>query len=249
MLRKKHKRAKNHVIIVTSDAVDANVKQFRIKPWVLQVIILLLCIVIGVLIGYLHYEEKIWAAMSQKNLTLQETLQETTEELAVVKNTLEQEQKQAEAQITELNEKVLILSNTVNQKVESEKALIAQLEGLSLPTEFPLTGSASMEIVEEEKPMCIFTASIGTTVVATAGGTVTAVNDDEEYGHNIWVDHGNGYVTIYKNKGDVTVKPGDSVVQGSTLYIVGDEEEIKLAYQMQKDGVYINPTDMLAISG
>ena len=32
-------------------------------------------------------------------------------------------------------------------------------------------------------------------VVATAAGTVTAVNDDGDYGHNIWVDHGNGYVT------------------------------------------------------
>lgn len=245
MLRKKHTRKMNHVIIVTSDAVDASVKQIRIRPWVLQVIILVLCIIIGALIGYLNYEEKIWAAMSQKNLTLQDTIKELEDN----NDAIEQEKKEAEAKIDELNEQILILSNTVNQKVESEKALLAQLESQSMPTEFPLNGSASMEVDTEGDPKCIFTASIGTTVVATAKGTVTAVNEEEENGHNVWVDHGNGYVTIYKNKGEVTVKSGDNVVQGSTLFVVGEDEDAKLVYQVQKDGVYINPIDILSISG
>ena len=100
----------------------------------------------------------------------------------------------------------------------------------------------------EDVPICVFTASQGTTVVATASGTVTAVNDDAEYGHNVWVDHGNGYVTIYRNQGDPSVKQGDSVVQGTTLFLIG-ESNTRLGYQMMKDGSYINPMDMLAISG
>lgn len=96
--------------------------------------------------------------------------------------------------------------------------------------------------------MCIFTAADGAMVVATAAGTVTAVNDDGDYGHNIWVDHGNGYVTIYRNPGEVKVKQGERVNQGTTLFLVTGEDS-KLGYQMMKDGVYIDPMEMLAING
>ena len=244
MQRKKHKRKMNHVVIVTSDAVDASVKQFRIRPWVLQTIILLLCVVIGVLIGVLMYEEQIWSAVKRSNNEKQETILVLEEE----KQVLNEEKKQLESEISELNDKIQILSNTVNEKVQNENELTAQLEQHSLPTDFPLNGSAAMEEITEGDPMCVFTASVGITVVATASGTVTAVNDDGEYGHNIWVDHGNGYVTIYRNQGDAMVKQGDSVVQGTTLFMIG-EDNTKLGYQMLKDGTYINPMDMLAISG
>jgi len=89
---------------------------------------------------------------------------------------------------------------------------------------------------------------VGVTVVATASGTVSAVNDDGEYGHSVWVDHGNGYITIYRNQGEVIVKQGDTVAQGTTIYMIG-EENTKLGYQMLKDGNYISPMDMLSISG
>ena len=147
-----------------------------------------------------------------------------------------------------LNETIQILSDTINQKTQNENELSEQLQKQTTPTEFPLTGSATMEEVTEGNPMCIFTATDGAMVVATAAGTVTAVNDDSEYGHNIWVDHGNGYVTIYRNSGEIKVKQGETVTQGTTLFLVG-EENSKLGYQMLKDGVYINPMEMLTISG
>ncbi|WP_318709261.1 peptidoglycan DD-metalloendopeptidase family protein [Candidatus Acetatifactor stercoripullorum] len=241
MESKKHKRKTNHVVIVTSDAVDANVRQFRIKPWLLQTIIVILCVVLGAFIGYFIYEERIWVdtwkTVNQKNTEL-------TDQITL----LEEEKQELQAQVESQNEKIQILSETVNQKTQSESELARQLEEQSLPTEFPLTGSASMEEAQEGDPICVFTASAGTMVVAAASGTVTAVNDDGEYGHNVWIDHGNGYVTIYRNQGDVMVNQGDSVVQGTTLFLIG-EENTTLGYQMMKDGAYINPMDMLAISG
>lgn len=237
MQDKKHKRKMNHVVIVTSDAVDANVKQFRIRPWVLQVIILVLCVIIGMLIGYVAYEDKLWNAAGRKNAELQETMKQ-----------LEDEKSALESQIDGLNEQIQILSDTVNQKVQNENELTAVLEGQSTPTEFPLTGSASVQEVTDGDPMCVFSASVGTTVVATASGTVTAVSDDPEYGHSVTIDHGNGYVTIYRNKGETTVKQQDEVVQGTTLFVIGEDNTV-LGYQMMKDGVYINPMEMLAISG
>lgn len=244
MQRKKHKRKMSHVVIVTSDAVDASVKQFRIRPWMLQTVIFVLCVIIGGLIGVLIYEGQIWDAVSRSNIEKQETILQLEEEKLV----LNDEKEALETQIAELNDKIQILSDTVNEKVQSENELAAQLEKQSLPTEFPLNGSASMEEVTEGDPICVFNASVGITVVATARGTVSAVNDDSEYGHNVWIDHGNGYITIYRNQGDAMVKKGDTVVQGTTLFMIG-EDNAKLGYQMLKDGAYINPMDMLAISG
>lgn len=241
---KKHKRKTNHVVIVTSDAVDANVKQFRIKHWLLRVIIGVLCVVIGGLVGCLIYEEELWKAANQHSNELRNAMKILEDE----KQVLQDEKDALMLEIENLNEQIVILSETVNQKVQTETELLAALEGQYLPTEFPLTGSASMEEIKEGNPICVFTASTGIMVVSTAGGTVTAVNDDGEYGHNVWIDHGNGYVTIYRNKGDVIVKQGDEVVQGTTIFLIG-EDNTTLGYQMMKDGAYISPMEMLAISG
>lgn len=237
MHSKRHKRKTNHVVIVTSDAVDANAKQFKIRPWILQMIILILCIIIGGLIGYFLYEEKLWAIARARNSEQQETVAE-----------LEDENFSLQSQIDSLNDQIQILSDTVNQKVQAENELASALENQSLPTEFPLNGSASMQEVTEGDPMCLFTASEGVMVVATASGTVTAVSDDADYGHSVWIDHGNGYVTIYRNKGDAIVKVGDEVVQGTSLFLV-TKDNTALGYQMKKDDVFINPMEMLAISG
>lgn len=244
MLRIKHKHNADHVVIVSSDAADPNVKQFRIKPWMLKAIIILLCVIIGTMIGYLVYEDQFWDAMSARNKELQEEIVRLEGELL----DLEEEKGKVEDHVEELNEQIVILSQTVNEKIAVEEELKAQLEGQRIPTEFPLTGSAAMAMGVSEQPLCIFTASVGSTVVATAGGSVIAVNDDEDYGHSVWVDHGNGYITIYRNKGDVIVKLGDSVVCGTSLFLIG-EDNTELGYQMQKDGEYIDPMDMLAING
>jgi septal ring factor EnvC (AmiA/AmiB activator) len=245
---KKHKRKTSHVVILTSDAVDANVKQFRIKPWVTQLLVGGVCILIGAALGYVLYEEQIWQKAVERNGELHATIKELEDENEALLTEMEALHTKYQTEIDGLNGQILILSETVNQKVQIESELAAKLDGQMLPTEFPLTGSASMQEVSEGDPLCIFVASVGDMVVATAGGTVTAVNDDVEFGHNVWVDHGNGYITIYRNKGEAIVKQGDKVVQGTSLFLIG-EDNTGLGYQMLKDGNYISPMEMLAISG
>lgn len=244
MLRDKHKRKISHVVLVTSNATDGDVKQFHVNSRILWLIIILLCTIIGAMLGYIINEERIWQAVSNRSDEQQARIQS----LETANAQLQTDKLKLETEIADLNETVQILSETVSQKTKSEAELIEQLESQSMPTEFPLNGSASMEESLEGDPVCIFTASLGTTVVATARGTVIGVNDDLDYGHNIWIDHGNGYVTIYRNGGEPQVQQGDSVVGGTALFVIEEGKE-KLGYQMMKDGMYLNPMEMLSISG
>ncbi len=245
MLRDKHKRKTSHVVLVTSDAVDSGVKQFRISSRLLWILICVLCILIGILIGYIAYEERIWSAMDRRS-DIQEqqisTLQEANEKLRAEKLNLESEMADQEKTIQ-------ILSETINQHTKTIQELQGILDKQSTPTEFPLSGSAAMETVDEgDEKICIFTAAVGKTVTATAAGTVVEAEEDEEYGYRIVVDHGNGYMTIYRNGSGPLVRLGDSVYVGTALYEIKKKHE-KLGYQIMKDGVYINPEEMLSISG
>lgn len=233
----RHKRKKHQMVLLTSDAADTGVEQISYHPWRLWVVIMILCVFLGVFIGYFYFEKDILLARNAEAAAQQETI-----------DRLETEKAELESEIVNLKDTVQILSETVTQKTMNENQLSEQLEKQTMPTEFPLTGSATMEMVSEGDPMCIFSAGAGAMVVATAGGTVTAVNDDGEYGHNIWVDHGNGYVTIYRNSGEVKVKQGEAVTQGTTLFLISDENG-RLGYQMLKDGAYIDPMEMLNING
>ena len=62
------------------------------------------------------------------------------------------------------------------------------------------------------------------------------------------MDHGNGYTTIYRCAGEVKVRQGETVTQGATLFVITDDDS-KLGYQMTRDGAYISPMEVLAISG
>ncbi len=257
MEHRKHKRnTKNHVIIVTSDAADADVRQIRLKPWLLQTLIIVGCVVLGAVIGYFVNERAIRRFVNRKTDAQQvviEELEGTIDQLETQKAQGQEENQALQGQILELqkeienlNAQIAVLSETVNQKTESENELLERLASQSIPEEYPLTGSANIE--ESDSNISIFVASAGSTVVATASGTVTAINDEAEFGHNVWVDHGNGYVTVYRNQGDVLVKLGDAVAHGTTIFLIGSDNT-RFGYQIMLDGEYIDPMEMLSISG
>ena len=249
MGEKQRKRTTNHVIIVTSDAVDANVRQFKIRTWVLGVIVVFLFAVFGALLGYLFYEERIWQTAIDKSNQQLHAMEALAQENDQVKSELEARELELTQKIQSLQDEVQVLSTTLNQKVESEKNLIEEIDKMSYPTGFPINGSASaIETEGDDRPVAKISATEGIMVVATAKGTVIDVNDDLEYGHNIWVDHGNGYVTVYRNANDPLVKQGDLVYQGTALFLIGEGESF-VGYQIMLDGNYLNPLDLIEIKG
>lgn len=237
MQNRKHKRKVSRIVIFTSDAVDAKTRQLKIHPFTAMLLTLFFCCLAGCMIGYVIYGKQLWDKQNEKVMMQAELMA-----------SLEEEKNLLEVEIENLNDNIKVLSSVVNEKSQTAEELQEELTLQSLPTDYPLTGSAGIEEVTAGYPMVVFTASEGITVIASGKGTITAIEQDETYGNKITVDHGNGYVSIYCNKGEPKVKVGDEVAKGSTLYLIGEDNK-EMAYQILKDGHYINPTDMLSING
>lgn len=238
----------DHVVIVTSEAEGASVKKFRIKRWVVVTVIVCVCVLVGAAIGYFINEERIWLAANAKIDAYKkevETLNATLEAERVANQALKAEY---ESEIAGLNNKLGILSETINQNVEEMELLKEEVSSYVTPTLLPLTGSASIEVSEELGPMCTFRAGDGALIVTTAAGVVSELVKDPDLGYRVVLDHGNGYVTIYYNQGEPMVNVGDNVRQGTTLFVV-EAINTQLIYQIAIDGVFVNPLEVMQISG
>lgn len=171
----------------------------------------------------------------------------------------------------ELQASVQVLSSTVNLQAERQE----EAAKLSIPTEFPVTGKVSMlevtqaqidakqqeaanaeegqevEQLASDKPIMIFTVTdinSGSSVIAAGSGTVTAVEEDPLYGKVVEIDHGNGYVSYYRNAGAAKVAVGDNVTRGTVLFVVGANNNI-IGFQITLDGQYIDPAIVVDIAG
>ena len=106
---------------------------------------------------------------------------------------------------------------------------------------------------DEVRPMLLFDADEEVSVVAAGGGIVCHREKDNEYGYQVHIDHGNGYVTIYRSGTQPKVSLGDEVARGALLFEMEEDEDNdladNLAYQVTKDGIYIVPTEVLEING
>jgi murein DD-endopeptidase MepM/ murein hydrolase activator NlpD len=92
-----------------------------------------------------------------------------------------------------------------------------------------------------------------TTIVKSAeDGTVKSIKNDPRYGTTVVIEHTNGYVTVYSNlltaefvKEDETVEKGQTIgtVGNTAVFEIADESH--LHFEILKDNVYLNPSDIL----
>lgn len=94
--------------------------------------------------------------------------------------------------------------------------------------------------------------TLGTKVIATANGTVSAVFQDDFMGTVVEIDHGNGLVSQYASLAEVpTVKVGDAVKTGTVIGSVGttaaaeNGRQPHLHFAMYQDGNPVDPHDYL----
>ena len=166
--------------------------------------------------------------------------------------------------------KVSSLEETLSRKEEQEHELVAAHEENYIPRGFPMSGAAQIkeedtaaqdeqdETDENENTLkveankewkeLIFVAAEGTKVVATAPGTVKEVREAEGEVSYVIIDHGNGYVTTYRNLGSPIVEEGSQIVKGVALFLVG-EDNTETGYSIRKDDSYVDPLELIEIKG
>jgi len=90
--------------------------------------------------------------------------------------------------------------------------------------------------------------SIGSSVLAAAGGTVSFAGWDGGYGKCIVINHGNGLSTRYAHLSSIQVSDGQSVSRGQTIGLrgsTGNSTGPHLHFEVLSGGSFVNPLNYL----
>ena len=85
-------------------------------------------------------------------------------------------------------------------------------------------------------------------VVSVLDGTVLSVNNNDLLGNTIEIKHDNKYISVYQGLSTITVKEGDTVLQGQVLGKSGaskinNDLGNHLHFELFKNGQVINPEE------
>ncbi|MDE6994556.1 MAG: M23 family metallopeptidase [Lachnospiraceae bacterium] len=233
----RRKRKTNYMLMLFMDSKEGRIRQMGFGPHLVESVVIIGLAVVVVLSVICYRSDKKIEVLMAETEQQKRSIEELTEEKADLVSLRE-----------ELMNKVTILSDTINQKVEEEEALEQERAQAHMPVGFPLSSSASLEEDDGENPMVKLSGSEGSSVIASADGTIISITTDSGYLHCIKIDHGNGYNSIYRNDGDVMVREGDEVVRGAILYVIG-EDNTELGYQIMYEEKYIDPMGLINIDG
>ncbi len=236
-MEQQSKRRNRFALLLVTEKNDGTMKQHTISPALVEVAVAVLFMIAVAVICKFIYD----------GITIKEARQEIVNQIITINN-LTDENEALSVENSTLSNKVTVLSEAVSMKVATEDAISQEMVENAIPQGFPLSGSATMEEVEEGEPMLIFTAVQGVNVVTSGTGTVVSVSADEQYGNRIIIDHGNGYQSIYRNGGTALVKNGEELGKGYILFSIGEENQ-ELGYQIMKDDEYIDPMLVIDING
>lgn len=239
---RKKEKVKYKVVFVPDKGTETD-GQFSVKFGVVIAFLLAVILLAAASLGYcIILSGELDAANNNAR-----TLKEQVDALTAEKEELATEAEQLVSENEELQEKVEILSDTVNDKVQQETRAAQS----HIPTGFPLRGSASYNEQETEldgNPIAIFQAPIGTSVIATANGTVSSTAGSADTGYIVMIDHGNGYFSVYRNGAEPKVKEGDEVTKATELFSIDAGHE-ELGYQIIQDNIYIDPLGLMELYG
>lgn len=184
---------------------------------------------------------------------------------------LKEENEKLTAENKTLGDRAASLEQTLEKKEAQEHELVAAHEENYIPRGFPMSGAAQIleedtaadtegeEAQEEDEEVLkveaksewkerIFVSTEGTKVVATAPGTIKEVREAEGEVSYVIIDHGNGYITTYRNLGSPIVEEGSQVLKGVALFLVG-EDNTETGYSIRKDDGYVDPLELIEIKG
>lgn len=248
MASKRHKRKNGYTIMIVSDSAEKNQKKFHINMGVPVAVgfVLLLAAVC-----YVEYT----AILSHGATVRSETY---VEQIVALQTENEQLKSENEAQAKEIANLNQNLSQKEAQVQRQEESLQTAEQEKNMPKGFPMSGAAQiketggendtgMQPITEQKEV-IFIAAVSTNATATGAGTVLDVISAEGEPTAVHIDHGNGYVSIYRNAGTPQVAAGDLVEQGAALFGI-EAGNVEIGYSISKDGAYMDPMEIIEIKG
>lgn len=275
---KKHKRKIRYTVMVISDSAEGGIRQYFLEQGITTAVAVLLVCMLLAGSGYCIYSAARQEKAEAANQTLHQTVEALTQEkedllvrndelsknVTLLSDTINQkvqkEEEDAEkfiptgfplagaATIQESSE-LIAEADAENPAEEAMAEVIEENPAEEVMAEVDEQAEAVAEEAEqEEHPIVVFLASAGTSVIATGSGVVEAIEEDAAYGGRIQVNHGNGYVTIYRCVSPAKVKVGDEITKGTMLIEMTTEAE-ELGYQIMKDEAYIDPLELMEIYG
>lgn len=173
---------------------------------------------------------------------------------------------------SEMIEKSLDKLEKIKYKIDLQKKSLDTIYNLALVREEKLASIPSIKPIQENKlkrsvkymsgygfrihPVhkvkkfhkgIDFTCAIGTAIQSTGNGVVKRVEKRKKgYGHNIIIDHGFGYETLYAHMSKMDVKVGEKVTKGQKIGEVGNtgtSTAPHLHYEVHINGKCVNPID------
>lgn len=114
------------------------------------------------------------------------------------------------------------------------------------PAPYPIDGTLSQSFSAETNHLGIdLAAAEGTEFTSIADGTIVNAGWTINYGYVIYVQHGNGYMTVYKHAARLYKADGDIVLKGDILGSIGNTGVLSfgshLHLEIWKNGVAQNP--------
>lgn len=92
-------------------------------------------------------------------------------------------------------------------------------------------------------------AELKESVMATLDGTVVFTGFDPNFGNVIQIQHKNGFLSIYKHNELILKEPGDQVVAGEAIALVGNTGKLStgphLHFELWYKGSPVNPEDYI----
>lgn len=144
----------------------------------------------------------------------------------------------------------------VAENVEVLKALsFTQEQGLTRPVAgtilipFSMDKTVYFTTLDQYKynAAVIYSIPEKTNVVACADGKIVSIFDDEEIGHAVTIDLGNGYQVTYGQLQNVQLSEGSYINRGENIGTIAAPtkyyslEGANLYFQLEKDGIATNP--------
>ncbi|MCQ2082220.1 MAG: M23 family metallopeptidase [Lachnospiraceae bacterium] len=234
--KKKHSK---YAVMVVKEHEEGTITTHTIGTTLCEAILIAVFVLFAFFVCKLIYD----------SITMKKLRADLVEQMAMVNN-LTDENETLSVENDTLTAKVTVLSDTVSKKTATEDALSQEEIENAIPKGFPLSsGTTTIDYSEMGgHPIAKLTASSGVNIISAGTGTVLSVEDDAEYGNRIIIDHGNGYKSIYRNKGEVLVKVGETLGKGYILFSVSGKNT-DIGYQIMLNDEYVDPKDVIQIDG